>query len=95
MLCHHLRSLEAEIVARGIHESYRGRAWMNHCREWVYFDCYLDAAALRNRLGLADCVQEHINHDPRSGQERGFVCIEHEDGIMGLYSPRDDKPIVT
>ena len=43
MLCDHLKPLEAELKQSGIKEAYRGQAWSHNCREWVYFDCHLDA----------------------------------------------------
>ena len=30
--------------------TYRGKAWSDNCREWVYFNCFIDTAAVR---GLA------------------------------------------
>ena len=90
MTCEHLRQLEAELQFGGIPETFRGQAWSRNCREWVYFTCYLDLPAIRARLKLPPCVVDHVNDDPRSGLERGLVCEEHHDGIMGLpkASPR-------
>jgi hypothetical protein len=85
MLCEHLAPMEAELKARGIGETFRGQAWSDNCREWVYFDCVLDVAGLRRRHSPAPCVVDHENRDPRSGTERGLVCTEHHDGIMGRH----------
>ena len=46
MICEHLRALEQAILARGIRETFRGKAWSQNCREWVYFDCFIDTAAV-------------------------------------------------
>jgi hypothetical protein len=85
MTCEHLRLLEQAILARGIRETFRGPAWSMNCREWVYFDCFIDTQSVRSRFTLADCVQEHIHRGTHDGQERGFVCSQCHDGIMGRY----------
>jgi hypothetical protein len=85
MVCEHLRELEEQIVASGITETYRGKAWTENCREWVYFDCYLVADAIRQQFALPSCVTNHANHDARSGREAGLVCEECNDAIMGLH----------
>jgi hypothetical protein len=51
----------------------------------VYFDCYLDTASIRERLKLPGCVVEHSNDDPRSGRERGLVCEECKDAVVGAW----------
>jgi hypothetical protein len=84
MLCEHLRALELALLDSGARESFRGQAWSENCREWVYFDVRLDLPALRRRFALPACVQAHENDDPRSGLERGFVCQQCHDGVMGL-----------
>ena len=85
MTCEHLRPIEQAIVAAGIRETYRGRPWSLNCREWVYFDCFLDTAAVRSRLALPDCIQDHAHRGTHDGQERGFVCMQCHDAIMGNY----------
>ena len=88
MTCEHLRPLEQAILARGIRETFRGQAWSLNCREWVYFDCFIDAESVRRRFTLAECVQEHQHRGTHDGQERGFVCSQCHDGIMGNYDLR-------
>lgn len=83
-MCEHLKSLEAELISRGIRETYRGQPWTKTCREWAYFECYLDVDAIRKRLALPACVVEHVNDDPKSGRERGLVCTIDHDAIMGM-----------
>jgi hypothetical protein len=46
-------------------------------------------------LAFTDFVQDHVYGDPKAGQERGFVCDEHHDAIMGLYEPDPGKPRIT
>ena len=94
MICPHLRALETELLAAGVAETFRGKAWTNNCRQWVYFDCFLDTAALRKRLNLAECVIDHVNDDVRSGQERGLACTIHHDGIIGHYERQKGKPVM-
>lgn len=85
MICQHLRSLEQELIARGARETYRGQPWSSNCREWVFFDCYLDRARVRQRHALADCVIDHEHRGTHDGQEAGFVCETCHDAIMGLH----------
>lgn len=95
MTCDHLRPLEDELLARGIAVTFRGRAWSRNCREWSYFACHLDVGAIRARLDLPACVVDHVNDDSRSGRERGLVCEEHHDAIVGAYEPSDAYPTIT
>jgi hypothetical protein len=85
MLCEHLRTLETAIASKGIRETYRGQAWSNNCREWVYYECYLDLAELRRTFVLAECVKDHVHRGTHDGSERGVECTEHWDAIMGSY----------
>jgi hypothetical protein len=86
MTCKHLNALEMELIAAGIKETFRGTAWTTDCREWVYFDVIFETSTLASRMMFLPCVEIHENLDPRSGTERGFVCTECKDGIMGLVS---------
>ena len=88
MTCEHLRALEQAIIGRGIPETFRGLAWSQNCREWVYFDCFIDTASVRRSFVLADCVHEHVHRGTHDGQERGFVCSQCQDGIMGSYEQK-------
>jgi len=85
MTCEHLRQLEAEILAAGLRETFRGKAWSENCREWVYFDCYFDRESIRKRMALTDCVVDHEHLGTHSGQEAGFACTRCRDGIMGVH----------
>ena len=94
MLCEHLAELERALAASGIPETYRGRPWSSNCREWVYFACYLDLAALRQRLTLASCVEDHEHRGTHDGQEAGFVCTQCHDAVMGVHpSDRAKYPV--
>ena len=93
-MCEHLREFEAELMARGIPVTFRGQAWSENCREWVYFKCYIDLASVRARVSFAPCVVDHINHDPKNGKERGFVCMEHNDAVMGMPEASRHYPTV-
>jgi hypothetical protein len=85
MTCEHLQQLESEIVAAGVKETFRGQAWSQNCREWVYFDCFFDRESIRRRLVLATCVHDHEHRGTHDGQEAGFVCAQCHDAIMGLH----------
>jgi hypothetical protein len=93
MICPHLQSLEQAIIASGAHEVFRGKTWSLNCREWVYFDCYIDTETVIRTLPLPDCVKVHIHRGTHDGQERGFVCSDCNDAIMGIYEPRPDALI--
>jgi len=84
MVCRHLAQLEKELRVADFKETFRGRAWTNNCREWVYFDAVFDIEALLSRMNFDPCVIVHENLDPKSGTERGFVCSQCLDGVMGL-----------
>jgi ribA/ribD-fused uncharacterized protein len=86
--CDHLRPLESALIAAGIRETARGQTWSKNCRLWVYFDCRLDLPSLRGRFGLAPCVVDHQLEDSHLGEELGFVCNEHLDGVMGTIAGR-------
>jgi hypothetical protein len=85
MVCEHLAALEKELIAAGIPVTFRGRAWSQRCREWVYFDCCLDRAAIRTRLPLPACVEDHEHYGTHDGQEAGFVCTTCDDAVMGAH----------
>ena len=88
MVCKHLCDLELAIAAAGIAETYRGQVWSQNCREWVYYDCFLDVAAIHEFFDLAPCVIDHTNDDPKSGLESGLVCEECHAAIMGVHPKR-------
>jgi len=83
-MCEHLLPLDNELKELGIKETYRGQAWTDNCREWVYYDCYLDIESLRKRFNFPDFIKHHINNDMKSGLEEGFDCSLCNDAIMGL-----------
>lgn len=85
MVCEHLSALETEMLARGVKETARGQVWSRNCREWVYFDCFLDIPALRARFNFAPCVTDHIHRGTHDGQEAGLVCDQCWDAVMGVH----------
>ena len=90
MVCEHLAVLERELSAMGLPVTFRGKAWSQNCREWVYFPCVLDLTALRARLALPDCVEDHIHRGTHDGSEAGFFCSVCHDGVMGNH-PNDSR----
>jgi hypothetical protein len=85
MVCEYLAVLERELSSAGVRITYRGKPWTERCREWVYFDCCLDRAALRARLALPECVEDHEHWGTHDGQEAGFVCSACDDAVMGIH----------
>jgi hypothetical protein len=85
MVCEHLAQLEKALESSGIEETFRGQAWSRNCREWVYFRCWLDREALRQRFSFAPCVVDHAHRGTHDGQEAGFVCTTCHDAIIGAY----------
>ncbi len=82
-VCEHLAPLERYILSTGEQEIFRGKAWSDKSRIWVYFDVVLNVDALRENLALADCVKVHEHVGTHNGTELGLVCEIHNDGIMG------------
>jgi len=91
MVCEHLKALEEEMIASGMAITFRGQAWSKNCREWVYFDCFIDRQAIRERVDLPACVEDHEHLGTHDGQESGFRCVQCQDGIMGVH-PQSLRP---
>ena len=87
MVCEHLSAVERAVLSAGVAVTFRGQAWSTNCREWVYFDCFLDLPAIRRRFALAACVTDHAHRGTHDGQERGLVCGQCHDAIVGRYEP--------
>lgn len=95
MVCEHLILLDNELSVLGIKETFRGQAWSKNCREWVYYDCYLDRDSLRKRMSFDPCIKNHDHLGTHDGQEAGFFCKIHHDGIMGVHEAhKKDKRII-
>ena len=94
MVCEHLSQLELDLIKAGIRETARGAVWSKNCREWVYFDCRLDIPSSKQTYAFDDCVQVHVNDDPRSGREAGLVCTICHDAVIGLHElDSNGKPV--
>ncbi len=85
MTCKHLRDLEQALLDAGIAETCRGAVWTTNCREWVYFDCILDLASLRDKFCLPEIVKDRDLLGTHEGCERGFYCSQCHDGVMGCH----------
>jgi len=96
MTCEHLIDLENAIASAGFEETFRGAAWSNNCREWVYFDCVLPSDLVRTAFAFEECVKVYAHRGTHDGQESGFVCEIHKDGIMGHHPDvrRDGKRFI-
>ncbi len=64
-----------------------------NCREWVYFDCFLDTAEIRKHFAFPEIVHDHVHRGTHDGQEQGLVCTRCHDAIVGFYEPVPGKPI--
>jgi hypothetical protein len=96
-MCEHLIKAEEYIKSKGIPEYWRGQPWTDNCREWIYFDCRFDPAALKEKLALDPCVQVHDYFDIKAGAELGLYCSICKDGVMGVHPkspPYGDRPVL-
>lgn len=93
MVCEHLSAIESALLDRGIAITFRGQAWSENCREWVYFDGYLDTRRIRERFELPGVVRDHTHRGTHDGQEHGLVCELCHDGLMGLPEATAGKPV--
>lgn len=87
MVCEHLTEVERELLAAGARVNSRGQAWSQNCREWVYFDCYIDTERTRVQFTLAPVVQDHTHRGTHDGSEHGLVCSVCHDALMGHVEP--------
>ena len=85
-VCEHLQPLVDHLIATGNMVTFAGQAWSDNCRLWVYFNCILNIETLRQKFNLAPCVKLHSHRGTHDGAETGFVCWEHQDGVMGRYN---------
>jgi hypothetical protein len=91
-LCAHLLPVEAALKLAGAKELSRGQAWSKNCREWVYVDLHLDTAAILKEFELPAVIEEHVHRGTHDGSERGIICTEHQDAIMGPVDPVPGRP---
>ena len=85
MICEHLRPLEERLIRLGYAVTYRGQTWTRNCREWVYFDCVLALAEIREAIPFDACVHDHVHRGTHEGSEQGFVCQRDWDAVMGAH----------
>ena len=81
MVCEHLSRVETALARHGIGVTFRGRSWSKRCREWVYFNAYLDVVRIRQEFPLPACVHDC---DRLDGRERGLYCEQCHDALIGL-----------
>ena len=92
MTCVHLIAVETALIDAGVRETFRGQAWSENVREWVYFDITLDLARLRRTFDLPDFIEEHRHKGTHDGQEAGVVCTHCQDGVMGHHPSYRSHP---
>nr|WP_298146824.1 hypothetical protein [uncultured Pseudomonas sp.] len=93
MVCPHLAEVERALLLSGAKVTFRGQAWSENCREWLYVDAYLDLAAIRQRYRLDSVVEDHRHRGTHDGQEQGLVCSACHDALIGLIEPQAGKPV--
>ncbi|HWE95551.1 MAG TPA: hypothetical protein VG269_16420 [Tepidisphaeraceae bacterium] len=84
-ICEHLRPLLQYLLNQGAKITFAGQAWAHDCRVWVYFDGVLECEALHKRLSLPATVIIHDHRGTHAGAERGLVCQEHHDALIGIH----------
>jgi hypothetical protein len=82
-VCEHVRPVLDYALAQGAKMTYVGTPWSRNCRVWVSLDRVLDLGALREKLGLAAVVEDHVHRGTHDGAEQGLVCGEHHDAVIG------------
>ena len=84
--CPHLEPLEKELAAKNIPLGEPAVSpYGAHWGKWCECDCVFDAASLRPRLGLPDCV-DYTEYDGRvAGSDATFFCKECKRAIMGRH----------
>jgi hypothetical protein len=55
--------------------------------------CFIDIDAVNRAFVIPHCVVEHSHRGTHDGEERGFICSECHDGIMGRYAPSEGVPV--
>jgi hypothetical protein len=83
-MCEHLIELDNYIKSKNIKEIFRGQAWSENCREWVYYDCILNIDKLREKFNLDKCVEIHEYNEIKTANELGFYCSKCKDAVMGF-----------
>ena len=84
-MCEHLAILEDYLKQKNIVETFRGQAWSDNCREWIYYDCVLSTEKIKDKLKLDPCVKTHEYMDIKIANELGLICMICHDGIIGLH----------
>ena len=85
-MCPHLAPLEKELIQSKVKELFRGKAWSDNCREWVYFDCIFSLDEVSSRFHFdEDIIKRHIHQARHEGSEAGFYCTLCQDAIMGYH----------
>lgn len=88
LVCKHLSTLESELKSSNILETFNGQAWSLNCRQWIYYDCYIDIINLRKRIKLEECVVDYEYLDFKVGSEAGLYCTVCKDAIIGIHKSK-------
>jgi hypothetical protein len=93
-MCEHLMELDCYIKSKKIKEIFRGKAWSENCREWVYYDCILNVNTLKEKFNLDGCIKIHEYNDIKVANELGFYCNSCKDAVIGFNKKTNNKTIV-
>ncbi|MDB5304672.1 MAG: hypothetical protein JWM97_2221 [Phycisphaerales bacterium] len=85
VICEHLQPVLQYLLEQGGRITFSGQPWSRNCRMWVYFDAVLDCQALQKRFALPATVIPHDHRGTHDGAERGLVCSEHHDAVIGIH----------
>jgi hypothetical protein len=85
--CKHLRDLEVTLREMNLRIQHDGRTWWQSDKpgHWVYFDCYLVPASLRERFDLPAFVEHYAYDGKMAGQESGFRCNQCHSAVVGVH----------
>lgn len=79
-----LRNLAKYLQRKGAQITFFGAAWSNSKGNWIYFDIKLDLGKLKKQFSLSSDIMEHVNNDPKSGTEAGFIDNRTGEALIGL-----------
>jgi hypothetical protein len=94
-MCPCLTPLDDALKLRGAKETFRGKAWSENCREWVYYKVVFKPQSVRTYFQLPDSVAHHEHLGTHDGAESGFVCTLHHDAVMGEHPARSSEGVET
>jgi len=93
-ICEHLKPLENDLISKSMELTFRGKPWGDNCKEWVYFNCYLDRRAIEKKYNFPAFITYHEYDGRVAGQEAGFVCKKCHDAVMGIHKSYSKNKLI-